>query len=177
VTAVGVSEQKVAGSLRITITSSVRRLWSSWHDMKRDRRLTANSTQVMAFVQAGLREATGLTTLTVAATSGGPSEWFVSYEIPAPGMDPVAVSSLSDQVRQKLSRMEDTSSPEFAAFTRGATSASSSLQLQSIVVLSGPTVVLSVGVDPVSGAIAGTASSGIFTVAFLALLGVILGHC
>jgi len=176
VTAVEVIEQKVTGSLRLTITSS-RMLWGSWHDMKQDRRLTANKTQVMAFAQAGLREATGLATLTVVAVSGGPSDWFVSYEVPAGGMDPATVTSLSDQVRQKLSRLEDTNSPEFESFTRGAASSGSSLQLQSIAVVSGPTAQLSVDLDPVSGAIVGAANGNIFAVAFLALLGVALGHC
>lgn len=174
VTAVGVNEQKVAGALRLTITSP-RRLWSSWHDTKRDRRLTASNTQVMAFAQAGLRQVTGRITLTVVAVSGGPSVWDVLYEIPVPAMDVAAISSLSDQVQQKLSRLVDANSPEFAAFTQGATSAGSSLQLQSVAVLKHPTLVLSA--ELASGAVACIASKGIFTVALLALLGVVLGHC
>jgi len=136
----GNSKQTVAGAVRITIASSLRRLWTTWQDVEHARRLAANDEQVKAFAQAGLREATGIATLLVVAVSGGPSDWWVSYEIPAPGMDVTSAYSLSDQVQQKLSQLQDTNSPEFAAFARGASVAGYNLQLQSVVIVSSPSV-------------------------------------
>jgi len=188
VAAGGVGEQKVAGAVRITIASSLRRLWSSWQDAEHVRRLAANYEQMIMFAQAGLREATDVTTLTVVAVSGGPSEWWVSYEIPTPGMDLTSVESFSDQVQQKLFRLEDMNSPEFAAFARGASNAGSSLQLQSVVILSGPIMQNQVvrfngsSSPEVGGVIRGTANDGILNngiliSVLLALLGGIPRHC
>lgn len=167
-----VSDQKVEGKLRLTISSSPRRLWSSWHDAP-GRRLTASNAQVMAFAQAGLRGATGYATLTVVAVSGGPSDWLVSYEIPASGMDPAAASSLSDQVQQKLSRLTDTSSSEFAAFAQGAASADASLQVQSVVIVSNPSVVVTA--DLASGTTGGATNKDRLIFSLLTLLGLCLG--
>jgi len=184
VAAGGVAEQKVAGAVRITIASSLRRLWNSWQDSERVRRLAVSNEQMKAFAQAGLREATGVTTLTVVAASGGPIAWWVSFEIPTHGMALTSAYSLSDQVQQKLSRLENTTSPEFAAFARGASNAASSLQLQSVMIVSSPAVrnkVVRSNVDSrleeVSGVMPGTANNGILIAVFLALSEVMSGHC
>jgi len=139
---------------------------------------------MIAFAQAGLREATGVTTLSVVAASGGPSEWLISYEIPTLGMGLTSVQSLSDSVQQKLSQLEKTNSPEFAAFARGASNADSSLQLQSVMIVSGPTVrnqEVQSNVDShpkeASEVIPNTANNGILIAVKLVLLGVISGHC
>jgi len=127
----------------------------------------------MAYAQAGLREATGISTLTVVSVSGGPSDWWVSYEIPASGMDRAAVSSLADQVRRKLSRLEDSGSPEFAAFARGAASTGSGLHVQGIAVASGPSVTLSGDLKELSHAFT---TKGSFVAAPLALFGTVLRY-
>jgi len=188
VAAVEVDEQKLAGTVRITIASALRRLWSSWQNTERVRHLAANDEQVIAFATAGLREATGVNTLTVVDVSGGPSEWWVFYEIPTPGMGLAGVYSLSDQVQQKLSGLEIMNSPQFVAFERGAFAAGSSLQLQSIVAVSGPLamsaplVQYSVDSSPQDArgtipAISGTANDGVFIAVLLALFGVVSAYC
>jgi len=181
VAAAGVGKQKLAGALRISIASSLRRLGSSWQDTERARELAATDEQMKAFAQAGLRKATNVSSLAVVAASGGPSDWWVSYEVPTLGMGLTSVNSLSDLVQQKLSRLEDTNSPEFAAFARGALAAGSSLRLQSVKMVSGPLVKNKTAQyappGDVGRALPGTGNHGVLIVALVASLVSVSRRC